>query len=436
MKYKFKNKYIVAAALMLVATVGCKKDFDNPNAASTPEVFSSPKGMMGALVGAQRIMSMTIVPQMISSNALTTGEAIVVNVGNLSEANLVAGGASVDGNNGILGSLWISNCKVIFEADNVLRSAPTVGDANYRSGLIAYASILKANALGNLSMYWEQVPDTVGAPVTSPTRFIPRAQGFTKAIAILDNAIAAVTANAPNASFNNDLPAGLNLVNTLQALKARYSLYTGNFSAALAAANTVSTTVTSTWNFDALNPNQVFINVTASGNVYQPVDSTLGLPASIAPALTDARVSFYTQLIPTATPRYRMRGFFTATTTAIPVYLVDEMRLIRAECLVRQSSPDLTGAKALIDQVLQQVGTADANGVGANIAAGYTGTVDAPSLLTEIYRNRCIELFMSGLKLEDMRRFGRPTSERRRNFFPYPFRERDNNPNTPADPAF
>ncbi|MEY3620470.1 MAG: hypothetical protein RLZZ391_836, partial [Bacteroidota bacterium] len=44
--------------------------------------------------------------------------------------------------------------------------------------------------------------------------------------------------------------------------------------------------------------------------------------------------------------------------------------------------------------------------------------------------------YMSGLKLEDMRRFGRATTERKRNFFPYPFKERDGNPNTPADPSF
>lgn len=436
MNNKIKNIYVVASLALMITTIGCKKDFTNPNAASTPDVFSSPRGMVGALVGAQRIMSMTVVPQMISSNALTTGEAFVVNVGNLSEANLATGGASVDGNNGILNSLWINNCKVIFEADNVLRVAGNVADANYRSGLIGYASILKANALGNLSMYWEQIPDTIGAPVSSPARFIPRAQGFAKAIAILDNAINAVAANAPNASFINDIPAGLNIANTLQALKARYALYTGNFSVALAAASSVSTSVTSTWNFDALNPNQVFINVTASGNVYQPIDSTLGLPASLAASLADARIAFYTQLTPTATPRYRMRGFFTSTTQGIPVYLNDEMRLIRAECLVRQSTPDLAGAKALIDQVLQQAPSADLNGVGANIAAGYTGTVDAPSLLNEIYRNRCIELYMSSLKLEDMRRFGRANSERKRNFFPYPFRERDNNANTPPDPAF
>jgi hypothetical protein len=43
---------------------------------------------------------------------------------------------------------------------------------------------------------------------------------------------------------------------------------------------------------------------------------------------------------------------------------------------------------------------------------------------------------MSGHKLEDMRRFARPNAERRRNLMPYPLRERDNNPNTPADPPF
>jgi hypothetical protein len=43
---------------------------------------------------------------------------------------------------------------------------------------------------------------------------------------------------------------------------------------------------------------------------------------------------------------------------------------------------------------------------------------------------------MSGQKLEDMRRFGRPVTEFKRNFMPYPLRERDNNINTPPDPPF
>jgi hypothetical protein len=42
---------------------------------------------------------------------------------------------------------------------------------------------------------------------------------------------------------------------------------------------------------------------------------------------------------------------------------------------------------------------------------------------------------MSGMRLEDNRRLGRTASERKRTFFPYPYRERDNNPNTPTDPT-
>jgi hypothetical protein len=49
-------------------------------------------------------------------------------------------------------------------------------------------------------------------------------------------------------------------------------------------------------------------------------------------------------------------------------------------------------------------------------------------------------MYMSSLKLEDSRRFDRPGAgtagaERNRNWYPYPDSERNNNTNTPADPA-
>jgi starch-binding outer membrane protein, SusD/RagB family len=81
----------------------------------------------------------------------------------------------------------------------------------------------------------------------------------------------------------------------------------------------------------------------------------------------------------------------------------------------------------------------------ANLPA-YTGAITVNDLLLEVYRQRSAELFLSGLRLEDSRRFGRTappanvnpvpvTFERNRNFYPYPDQERLNNPNTPADPA-
>jgi starch-binding outer membrane protein, SusD/RagB family len=165
------------------------------------------------------------------------------------------------------------------------------------------------------------------------------------------------------------------------------------------------------------------------------LDSTLGLLGSLQPALTDKRVPFHTSINTAALPKYRISGFYAGNTTSVPVYQPGEMTLIKAECYLRQASPNTAAAKTELDAILTKTPAADAFGVGAQLPA-YSGPVTVNDLLDQVYRNRCIELYMSGMKLEDNRRFGRPVSERKRNFFPYPFRERDNNPNTPPNPAF
>jgi hypothetical protein len=116
------------------------------------------------------------------------------------------------------------------------------------------------------------------------------------------------------------------------------------------------------------------------------------------------------------------------------VYLPGEMMLIKAEAYARQTPPDLVNALIELNRVITKKPAEDVWGVGADLPP--VALTTQAEILTEIYRQRSIGLFMSGLKLEDMRRFNRPTAERKRNFFPYPFQERDNNPNTPPDPAF
>ncbi|MEJ7673969.1 MAG: hypothetical protein WKF59_15035 [Chitinophagaceae bacterium] len=98
-----------------------------------------------------------------------------------------------------MGGLWTTSNKIIFDADNILNSAAMLGDKNYASGLIAYASIFKALALGDLAMFWEKIPAGIGQNVT----FVDRAQGFTKAIAAIDNALSAIAANSISSSFLN-----------------------------------------------------------------------------------------------------------------------------------------------------------------------------------------------------------------------------------------
>jgi hypothetical protein len=285
--------------------------------------------------------------------------------------------------------------------------------------------------MGTLAQLWEKVPDTIG--VNAPT-FSDRMVGFARAIAAIDKALAAISANPISASFSTDIPAGIDIVNTLYALKARYALFSGNYAAALTAANLVDLTKRSTMNFEAANPNPVFNTVTSTNNVYQAKDSTLGLPTDIAPDLADKRIQFYTLINPTINPRFRLNGFWNAATAPLPLYYPGEIMLIKAEAYARSTTPDLTNGFAQLNLVVTKKAANDALGIGADLPT--VATTSAADLLTQIYRNRCIELYLSGLKLEDMRRFGRATTERKRNFFPYPFRERDGNTNTPADPSF
>jgi hypothetical protein len=283
-------------------------------------------------------------------------------------------------------------------------------------------------SIGGLSEFWEKIPAGIGVSVT----FIDRVDGYKKAIAVIDEALAAIAANAISTAFISSVPAGIDISNTLHALRARYSLFAGLYAQALSEANLVDLTKKSTFNFDALSLNPLYEVATSTNNVVQPTDSTLGLLVPLQPSLTDGRVAFYTSINASIAPRYRINGFGNAATTAFPIYLPGELILIKAEAYARAGTPDLANGTLELNKVVTK--NNDIYGVNANQPAAAPATIAA--LLEQIYRHRCIELFMSGLKLEDMRRFGRPTTERKRNLMPYPLRERDNNPNTPPDPPF
>ena len=113
------------------------------------------------------------------------------------------------------------------------------------------------------------------------------------------------------------------------------------------------------------------------------------------------------------------------------------MGLIKAEAILRTGG---TASEAItqINAVRTQT-TGDIYGVNASLPA-YSGATTPDALLLEVYKQRCMELYLSGLRLEDSRRFARPAPpanmmERNRNFYPYPDQERLNNPNIPEDPA-
>ena len=434
-----KNKIIQVVTIVMLANLaivpsGCKKDFTDPSRANEEQALNTPRGLTGVAIGLQRVYTLgraSTLYNLVTINGLTTNELIVVNTGNTAEVQLAAGGTAVDGNHAMLTTFWSSLNKVIYDADKVISNAANLSDKNYASGLIAYASIFKALSIGNLAQFWEKIPAGVGTNVT----FIDRVDGFKKAIAVIDEAITAITVNPINASFTSSIPAGIDITNTLYALKARYSLFAGLYPEALAAANAVDLTKKSTFNFDALSLNPIFEVSTSTNNVVQVKDSTLGLLDPLQPDLTDKRVPFYTSINATIAPRYRINGFGAAAATQFPVYLPGEITLIKAEAYARQTPPDLDNALIELNKVVTKQPSGDPFGVGAGLPA-LVGPLTQAEILDQIYKHRSIELFMSGLKLEDMRRFARPDAERKRNLMPYPLRERDNNTNTPADPPF
>jgi starch-binding outer membrane protein, SusD/RagB family len=424
--------WLLLLAFTTSAITGCKKDYNNPNAAPEEEVLTTARGMTAVAIGLQRIYAFGragSVYNMVTANGFVTNELMLMNAGNEPELKLSQGGTAVDGTNTILANIWANASKIILDANRVIAAAPSLADKGYASGLIGYASIFKAMALGSLSMYWEKIPDTVGVNVT----FSDRMTGYNRAVATIDRALNTIQQTPISASFAGNIPAGTDIVNTLYALKARYSLFAGNNAVALAAANQVDLTKRSTMNFDAASINPIFETATSTNNVFQPVDSTFGLPVGLRPSNSDRRVQFYTTINTTVAPRFRVGGFGATATSPWPYYLPGEIILIKAEAYARMN--DLPNALIELNKVVTKQPSQDPFGIGSGETTPFTGTTQA-AILTEIYRQRSIELFMSGMKLEDMRRFNRPLTERKRNFFPYPFRERDNNPNTPADPSF
>ncbi|MBO9682640.1 MAG: RagB/SusD family nutrient uptake outer membrane protein [Flavisolibacter sp.] len=431
MKSIIKIFFCGLLALTIFSQTSCKKNYTNPSAVPGSSAFNSPQAMAELVVGLQRWYTVgrgSSLYNRISMNGLLTNELIVINQGNTSEYQLQLGGGNVDGTNTMSAGLWTVSNKIIFDADSVIASAAKLGDKNYASGIIAYADLFKALALADLAQFWEKNPAGIGRNVN----FVDRTQSYTKAIAALDNALTVIAANPIPSTFMFNIPAGIDLVNTLHALKARYSLFLGNYSQALTEANAVDLTKKSTFNFSAQNLNPLYETATSTNNVTAVSNvTTLGLPAGLQPDPNDKRLPFYT----TTAYNSKILGFAASTTTPWPIYLPSEMTLVKAEAYARQNPPDLVNALVELNKVITKKPADDPFGVGADLPP-LAGPVTQQQILDEIYRQRSIELFMLGLKLEDTRRFARPDSEKRRNFLPYPFLERDNNSATPADPSF
>ncbi|MDA6069705.1 RagB/SusD family nutrient uptake outer membrane protein [Flavobacterium sp. AC] len=416
---------IVAFASLFVS---CNEDYLDPTKPSQELVFGSREGIIGAANGLQQLWSVdrtSPVYNTITGNGFTTKELRLINAGNVDEGELSVGGEVLSTKNAVVNNLW-SQCLVIkSESQKVIDHIDVLTAETERSSVLVHATIFKAMALTTLVQYFQSVPLKTAKNATFDSR-----------TDVLNEAIKILKATEPlldKATGAPGLVSTLNYKNTVYALLARTYLMVGDYDNAIAYAAKVDLAAKSVFAFDQISPNPIaYVSITTN-NVFQPIDLTLGLPASLAPASTDGRLNFYIK--PGSNPTLAT-GFFDSNIKPIPAYLPGEMTLITAESYARKDN--LPQAVIELNKVLTKTAAADAYGIGANLAP-YTGAVTKPAILTEIYRNRCIEMYMSSLKFEDSRRFERPAAgttgaERNRNWYPYPDSERNNNSNTPADP--
>tara|TARA_Y100000034_G_scaffold111192_1_gene143974 strand:- start:794 stop:1804 length:1011 start_codon:yes stop_codon:yes gene_type:complete len=315
------------------------------------------------------------------------------------------------------------------------------------SGLLAYGNLYKAMCLGYLVSMWEQTV-IMNSP-EGDAAFSGRATVLAEAISLLTEARDAINATPLSDDFkSNVLGDDFNLLKSINAFLSRYSLMAGDYNDAITHANAVlndaSTPVSSMFNFDANNVNPIWFRINPAGPDLKP-QTSFGLLDPYAPEEGDGRLEFYLgedagNALADAggQPLSQGLGFWATQTSPIPVYLHGEMLLNKAEAYARLNQ--LSDAAINLNLVREKID--DPLGVNAALLA-WTGDVNSQTdILEEIYKNRAIELFLTGMRFEDSRRFhpnldptdDNLTNERNRNFYPYPSIERDNNSNTPEDP--
>jgi len=446
-----KKIYIGILAIMLVVFGACETEFENPNAIIEEQVLTTPEGLIGSTLGMTQHFVTSSLGKAIEVTGLSTRE-----IGNIltymTPYELVMGGTDLPDENTGITALWDRMLRDKGLAERILENVDAITfEPEQKAGVKAYAKFMRAMTIGYLAQSWEQIPLVNAADGNA--EFVDRATALAEAISLLESAISDVSGTSGTADFINDLVSTeFDFESVLNAYLARYNLFAGNNTAAITAANNVDLNTRSVWTYDgSISRNPVYDFAVFDNPDTKPADD-FGLVNGREPEVGDGRVAFYLSAsadvgIPDncSWPVEDLVGFFTSETDPIPVYLPGEMMLIKAEAFARND--DLANAVININLVRQK--TTDVFGVNANLGA-WTGNVASQSeILDEIYKNRSIELFFQGLRLEDHRRFypsyipdvyaapydGNCSVERNRNFYPYTYEEKFNNKNCPADPS-
>jgi hypothetical protein len=411
---------IALAGLSFLAA--CKLDVTNPNAATQAGVLTTAAGLRAVAIGMQGRLGNALeegiyVPGIVSGELGNTN-ATQSTTREFQRFPTASANSQIEETNVDLLDIWVKYYGVVKSANDILDNIDNVSFApGTGAGLLALAKLHKAIAFGTLIEVFEKIPiENVPSP-----QFADRATVLAEALALLASAKSDATGTPLSTEFTGQILApGFDLLNTIRAMQARYSLAAGQYQAALDFANEVPATATSVITYTTLDKNPLRDLFHLSKFFGALLSFRTGAEAG------DTRVAKYT--IATALNAFGgaslvETNIYLTDAEPIPLFTQDELTLIRAEAYARTNR--LAEAIAQINIVRSRAG------LPAKTAA------DLPTqatVLDEIYRQRTYSLFGLGLHWADERRFGR-ISEAKVNYLPYPFTERATNPNTPANPG-
>lgn len=423
-------KRVIHILLVFTLLTGCEVTSVDPNAASEDEVLGSRSGLISAGIGLRAYYSKNSLLWVIENNALSSHEVSVTS--SFQSARELEDGVSLTSFNSNIGNMWLSLLKVRFMADAILENLDDVVFTEEEERVIrGQALFYKAVAIGSLSQFFTHVP----APDDSESPFVDRNTALMESVSLLEEASGILEGGYAAELAEVVCGESFDLESSVNVYLSRYRLFLGDHEGVLSALETVDTETVSLFSFSSDTPNPIFGRVFGSNLYYQPRDA-FGLVQPVDP--NDQRLLFYlegvAEISVSGIPVESLLGFFSQPEDGIPVYLPGEILLNRAEAFLEMGMLD--ESVDMINTVRQKQN--DALGVVADLGA-YDGGMEESSIREEIYHQRSIEMFMSGLRLEDSRRLGRsgpgePGAERSRNFYPFPNVERINNPGTPDDP--
>lgn len=407
--------------LLLPFLSGCELDINNPNAPTDTEVLSTPEGLKAVAIGMQgrygNAIEETILISGVVSGEIGNTNATPSTTREFQDFPDPGANSQIEDTNGELDALWSKHYGVIKSANDILKNVGSVQlDPGTRSGMEALAKLMKAMSFMALLDNFQQIsisPDDADAPP-----FVDRASALAEVASLLSDAAADTAATTPSAEFNSEIRAtSFDMSATILVMQARTALARGNYQEALNFAAAVPAGASAVLVFDAVDANPVN-NVIYSLGYYGALASFRGNADA-----GDMRVDRFT----TADSLEGFGGaslnglsIYADITSSIPVFSADELLLLQAEAYARNNN--VNDAETLLGVVRGN------NGLSA------VSYPDVDAVLEDVFRQRTYSLFLTGQHWADLRRFGK-LDQAKVEWLPYPFSERSNNPNTPANPT-